>query len=83
MMETRHHCGACNAECHARGRAAASAKCTAGTCEVACTPSLLLPRGDCDGDPDNGCETPLWDNPDNCGSCNVVCRSCDDTRCIP
>lgn len=38
--------------------------------------------GDCDGDPDNGCETDLND-PDNCGACGNVCANgaCEDLAC--
>jgi hypothetical protein len=39
-------------------------------------------QGDCDGDPDNGCEL-LLDTPDNCGACGVVCQNggCEDFTC--
>jgi hypothetical protein len=38
--------------------------------------------GDCDGDPDNGCEMVL-DEPDNCGACGVACENgaCVDYTC--
>jgi hypothetical protein len=46
--------------------------CAGGTC--ACQESW----GDCDGDPDNGCETTL-NSPDHCGACN---HSCLDGACV-
>lgn len=52
---------------------------------VVCTSSgcaCAVGFGDCDGDPDNGCETDL-DDPDNCGTCGNVCANgeCDDLAC--
>ncbi|MBL8684691.1 MAG: hypothetical protein JNK05_36280 [Myxococcales bacterium] len=44
----------------------------AGVCEVAiCRDG----RGNCDGDPRNGCETPLASDASNCGACGVHCVS--------
>lgn len=39
-------------------------------------------RGDCDGEPDNGCETDLSD-PEHCGACDNVCENgaCVDLAC--
>lgn len=39
-------------------------------------------HGDCDGDPDNGCELVL-DEPDNCGACGVTCENgdCENYTC--
>ncbi len=53
-----------------------SVTCTAAGC--ACTVGF----GDCDGDPDNGCETSL-DDPDNCGACDNVCDNgkCENLAC--
>lgn len=38
--------------------------------------------GDCNGDPDDGCETDL-DDPENCGACGNVCDNgeCNDLSC--
>ncbi len=59
------------AACQA-GAGAASTACDslAGSCVV-----LRCPAGaaDCDGDPDNGCESTLASDVDNCGWCGVSC----------
>jgi hypothetical protein len=57
--------------------------CDQGVCGYACSPSY----GDCDNDIDNGCETPLLDDPLNCGACGVRCdgiegQACVDGRCL-
>ena len=49
-----------------------------GPSGCACAPG----RGDCDDDPDNGCETSL-DDPKNCGACGNVCDNgkCQNLMC--
>ncbi len=48
----------------------ASQACTAGACVLgACDTGFK----NCDGDPANGCETNLQDDPANCGACGVTC----------
>jgi hypothetical protein len=58
---------------------------------IACPMGL----GDCDGNPANGCEVDLRNNPAHCGGCGAVCRGgpnattacrsgmCGETRCNP
>lgn len=52
-----------------------------GVCAVASCPTN---RGDCDGDPVNGCEISLLDNLAHCGGCGLSCNlecagiECDD-----
>jgi len=65
------HCGACSKRCHTGGHDAIAAVCMSGRCHITCQVELA-PEGDCDGNPDNGCETSLWSN-DNCGACGVRC----------
>ncbi|KAF0169235.1 MAG: hypothetical protein FD160_3967, partial [Caulobacteraceae bacterium] len=61
------HCGACDAPCS--GLANASATCDTGSCAVrACLGNF----DDCNGKPEDGCETAL-DSLTNCGGCNVPC----------
>jgi hypothetical protein len=41
--------------------------------------------GDCDSNPDNGCETGTMDDPMRCGSCTTVCdaaQQCVGGRCM-
>lgn len=75
------HCGACNSTCHTNGHDVTSAMCTAGRCQVTCAPRLS-PEADCDGDPDNGCESYLMFDAQNCGQCGNVCRSCEAGTCV-
>lgn len=54
--------------------------CVAGECVV---PLCFDNTGDCDGNPDNGCESDLEDD-ESCGACGVVCdggASCQDGYC--
>jgi len=60
------HCGACSNACVAPPEARTT--CAAGDCGFACDSR----QGDCDGDADNGCETPL-DTLTDCGSCGTAC----------
>lgn len=75
------HCGACNSACHTNGHDVTSAMCTAGRCQVTCAPRLS-PEADCDGNPDNGCESYLMFDAQNCGQCGKVCRSCEAGTCM-
>lgn len=76
------NCGACGHACPTTGQAVSGGRCSAGTCTLVCRHSNITPHGDCDGEADNGCETPLWDNPNHCGECDVQCRLCVDTMCL-
>ena len=78
------HCGACGRSClklpHAQGR------CEEGGCQVRrCDEGF----GDCDGDPENGCEQSL-DVMQHCGGCGVICDKascgggvCTVVMCVP
>lgn len=77
------NCGACGAACRSP---TGTATCTAGRCGVVC--SLSERRGDCDGDPANGCEVDLRTDPNNCGACGARCSLanatalCVDGACV-
>ncbi len=49
-------------------------------------PSCSCPagRGDCDGDPGNGCEADLASSTDHCGGCGQLCShgSCEQGSCV-
>ncbi|MBL8680771.1 MAG: hypothetical protein JNK05_16450 [Myxococcales bacterium] len=67
-LNTAENCGMCGARC---GFPNATAACVMGACAMgACNPGF----GNCDGDPANGCETPL-DSVRNCGRCGSVCST--------
>lgn len=57
------HCGACGETCTIAG---GTARCEGGECKVRTCDSG---RGDCDGNPDNGCETNVNTNQTHCGAC--------------
>ena len=60
------HCGGCDQAC---GRPNRVASCAGGACAIgACEPGW----DDCDGDPENGCETSL-STVEHCGSCGNAC----------
>lgn len=61
------HCAACGNVCLVPDNGAAI--CTEGTCGVQCDSGF----GDCDGDPETGCEILLADATDHCGTCDNAC----------
>jgi hypothetical protein len=60
-------CGECGTTCASINGTAA---CVDGACVLTCDPGF----GDCDGDPENGCEQPL-DVPGHCGRCFNTCTA--------
>ncbi len=62
LNATAAHCGSCTQAC-ANDHGGAS--CSAGKC----VPSCLSGYDNCDGDPTNGCEANLTNDPTHCGSC--------------
>jgi hypothetical protein len=76
------NCGACG---HVCTNANGGAGCTSGRC----TPNCATGFADCDGNPDNGCETPTTTTTD-CGGCGHQCQAvntsataCVNSRCAP
>ena len=69
------NCGACGVVCPPGANA--SPTCFVSKCSFACQPNW----GDCDGVSDNGCETNLLTDNDNCGSCNFTCDSDSGKPC--
>jgi hypothetical protein len=67
-LDAREHCGACGRRCAAPPNA--EAFCNGGTCGFRCASGY----GDCDGDPSNGCEVDLRNDPGNCGGCLARCQ---------
>ena len=61
------NCGGCNNVCPRRPNA--NPTCTARMCSIDCLPG----SGNCDRNVDNGCETNLTNNVENCGACGNRC----------
>ncbi len=62
------HCGGCGNACHGAHETPA---CVGGMCEIgACDAGY----GDCDFDPDNGCESNFINDPCHCGDCDTDCH---------
>jgi hypothetical protein len=69
------NCGACGKVCAAGAHTTAT--CEAGTCVSTCAPGF----GDCNGQPDDGCEADLAKDLLDCGACGRGCAACGGTVC--
>jgi hypothetical protein len=83
-LGTATNCAACGNACtNTHGNNACAG--TPGNYD--CNPTCAAGFGDCDGNPDNGCETSLT-SLDNCGACGAVCNlpgaseSCVSGSCL-
>ena len=74
-----YNCGECGHVCVGESPEQHSTMtCKEGKCLVVCE----VGYDDCDGNPDNGCETPVLDNPINCGRCGTTCeQDCIKGQC--
>ncbi|MDF2694793.1 MAG: Tryptophan synthase alpha chain [Labilithrix sp.] len=63
------HCGACDTPCPSTMGEPWSWVCSEGQCRLACEPF----HADCNGLTSDGCETPTYSDPANCGGCGNVC----------
>lgn len=77
------NCGSCGASCDGVFPNA-DATCANKVCKLSgCKPGF----GDCDANPQNGCETITTDDPQHCGSCAKVCaldhasQKCEASKC--
>jgi hypothetical protein len=80
-LDSLEHCGLCGAACALPN---AKTLCNGGQCELL---DCVAGFGDCDDNPNNGCETRL-DTIANCGQCGNVCPvppngapGCNDGQC--
>lgn len=71
-------CGACGNACKSDPSKNLGGVCKKGMCVDECVPGW----GDCDGNPDNGCETNLQTNIANCGACGNRCDTAAGQPCI-
>lgn len=67
LGQTAAHCGRCGQACVLSH---ATAVCRGGSCAIGTCDTGF---GDCDGDPDNGCETDTRSNANHCGGCRQAC----------
>jgi hypothetical protein len=63
------NCGACGYACESLPNAITG--CVGGECYYTCQQGY----DNCNGDPDDGCETNLLSDPNNCGACGFICNA--------
>ncbi len=80
LLTSLDHCGACGQPCSLPHAVSA---CSAGTCVIAVDgeglPRCTEPYAACDSDLENGCETNLFTDPNNCGACGIRCTDANGT----
>ncbi|WP_146646390.1 hypothetical protein [Labilithrix luteola] len=87
LLSDKDNCGACGNKCPASStfpEMNMETRCVDGACARQCVSSGTSQFQDCNGLVDDGCETNLANNPDNCGGCGIVCpvESDGGRRCI-
>lgn len=75
VLNTLKHCGACDAPCTAEQNVH-SVSCASGVCSVS---NCMLPWGDCNGSPLDGCEVDTSSAVHHCGACGAPCSSAHGT----
>lgn len=69
-------CGACDFDCRNLPNVSGESACSPEGCVFTCADGW----SDCDGNPINGCEAFLDDDPLHCGACNHGCAKTDQCR---
>jgi hypothetical protein len=77
LLTDPENCGACNHKC-VSGYENTNAACRKGVCETECASGW----GDCDFDPNNGCETNLMISDGHCGQCGDRCDTQAGQPCV-
>ncbi|HEY3358551.1 MAG TPA: choice-of-anchor D domain-containing protein [Polyangia bacterium] len=72
VLTDRLHCGSCTVACTNAG---GTTDCQAGVCKPVCSSGF----GDCDNNHDNGCESNLANDINNCGGCQRPCTNAQAT----
>ena len=77
------NCGYCNTPCSTTN---STNSCSNGTCVIFCIDATKY--ANCNDDPDDGCETDVRTDKNNCGGCDIVCSgqnipqvTCADSNC--
>ncbi|AKV01073.1 hypothetical protein AKJ09_07736 [Labilithrix luteola] len=78
LLNDAANCGTCFNICRSDPEAHTIGACRKGACELDCLPGW----GDCDGDPDNGCEANLKASDANCGACGNRCDTQAGQPCV-
>jgi hypothetical protein len=81
LLRDNENCGACGSRCG--DGPSSNWRCVDGKCTFSCgavSEESPYPMRNCDGDPNNGCETSVWLDPMNCGECGHACAP--DERCF-
>jgi len=87
LLTDSKNCGACGNACpqsSAFPELNMDTQCVDGACQRQCVAKGNTQYGDCNGLVDDGCETNLSNNPDNCGACGNSCPPGPDgeRRCL-
>lgn len=77
LLSDNDNCGACGHKCETYLPLQIGTQCSGGKCRPFCMSAELR---DCNGLVDDGCETSIANDPNNCGSCGNKCA--DGVPCI-
>ena len=80
MTSDPSNCGGCGSVCVSEPNSEGA--CISGSCGITCESGF----SDCDGSVDNGCETNIRSDHENCGGCGNSCsiyQNCSNFSCVP